>query len=132
MTEESVQLPNKEPTLRVVPRPLDTNPNGDIFGGWVMSQADIAGSIVAYQRARGKVVTIAVNNFVFKKPIFVGDVVSFYGEITKVGRTSITIDIHVYAQRRSSIETCVKVTESTFTYVAIDDNREPRVVPNES
>jgi acyl-CoA thioesterase YciA len=129
MTEENVQLPNKEPTLRVVPRPLDTNPNGDIFGGWVMSQADIAGSIVAYQRARGKVVTIAVNNFVFKKPIFVGDVVSFYGEITKVGRTSITIDIHVYAQRRSSIETCVKVTEGTFTYVAIDDNREPRVVP---
>lgn len=127
--ETNVELPNKEPTLRVVPRPLDTNPNGDIFGGWVMSQADIAGAILAFQRAQGKVVTIAVNSFVFKKPIFVGDVVSFYAEVTRVGRTSITIDIQVYAQRRFDYKTCVKVTEATFTYVAIDDNREPRLIP---
>ncbi len=99
MTDTSVELPSREPTLRVVPLPADVNQNGDIFGGWVMSQVDIAGSIPASHRARGRVATVAVNSFVFKQPVMIGDVVSFYATITRVGRTSITVDVEVYAQR---------------------------------
>ena len=125
----SVRLPtDKEPTLRLVPMPADSNPSGDIFGGWVMSQVDIAGSIPAIRRARGRVVTVAVNSFVFRQPVMVGDIVSLYAEVVKVGRTSITVNVEVYAQRNPVKEECVKVTEATLTYVAVDNERRPRVV----
>jgi acyl-CoA thioesterase YciA len=127
---ENVALPlGKEPTLRVVPMPADSNSAGDIFGGWVMSQVDIAGSIPANRRARGRVVTVAVNSFVFKKPVLVGDVVSLYAEVVRVGHTSITVSVEVYAQRNPEKEECVKVTEATLTYVAVDRERHPRAVP---
>ncbi|HEX6002812.1 MAG TPA: acyl-CoA thioesterase [Burkholderiales bacterium] len=119
----------KEATLRVVPMPADANHAGDIFGGWIMAQVDIAGSIPAARRAKGRVATVAVNSFVFKKPVLVGDVVSCYAEIVRVGRTSITVNVEVYAQRRPHAEEVVKVTEATLTYVAVDDQRRPRVVP---
>jgi acyl-CoA thioesterase YciA len=122
-------LHGKEPTLRVVPMPADANHTGDIFGGWIMAQVDIAGSIPAVRRARGRVATVAVNSFVFKKPVLVGDVVSFYAEVVRVGRTSITVNVEVYAQRRPNIDVFVKVTEATLTYVAVDNDRQPRAVP---
>ncbi len=119
-----VTLPQgKEPTLRVVPMPADANHTGDIFGGWIMSQVDVAGSIPAIRMAQGRVATVAVNSFVFRQPVFVGDLVSFYAEVVKVGRTSITVDVEVYSQRRPENELCVKVTEATLTYVAVDENR---------
>ena len=118
----------KEPTLRVVPMPADSNPSGDIFGGWVMSQVDIAGSIPAIRTARGRVATVAVNSFVFRQPVMVGDLVSFYAEVIKIGRTSITVEVEVYAQRNPEKEETVKVTEATPTYVAVDAQRRPRVV----
>ena len=127
----SVTLPEgKDPTLRVVPMPSDANYSGDIFGGWIMSQVDIAGSIPAARLARGRIVTIAVNSFLFKQPVMIGDLVSFYAEVSRVGRTSITVEVEVFAQRRSLHET-VKVTEATLTYVAVDDQRHPRPVPAE-
>jgi acyl-CoA thioesterase YciA len=116
-----------DPTLRVVPMPSDANYSGDIFGGWIMSQVDIAGSIPAVQVARGRVATIAVNSFLFKQPVLIGDLVSFYATIAKVGRTSITVDVEVFAQRRSLHE-IVKVTDATLTYVAVDEKRKPRVI----
>ena len=123
--------PDKQPVLRIVPMPADTNAHGTIFGGWVMAQVDIAGSIPAWERAQGPVVTVAVNSFVFKEAVFVGDVVSFYADVIKVGRTSITVDVVVYAQRgRSGTREAVKVTEAQLTYVAVDEKREPRAVPN--
>jgi acyl-CoA thioesterase YciA len=129
VNDESVALPaGKDPTLRVVPMPADSNSSGDIFGGWVMSQVDIAGSIPAIRRARGRVATIAVNSFVFRQPVMVGDVVSFYADVVKVGRTSITVSVEVYAQRNPEKEETVKVTEATLTYVAVDNQRRPRVV----
>jgi acyl-CoA thioesterase YciA len=118
----------KEPTLRVVPMPADSNSTGDIFGGWVMSQVDIAGSIPAIRRARGRVATVAVNSFVFRERVMVGDLVSFYAEIVKVGRTSITVSVEVYVQRNPEKEETVKVTEATLTYVAVDKQGRPRVV----
>ena len=129
-----VALPEGQPVLRTVPMPVDTNYAGDIFGGWIMSQVDMAGSIPAMRRARGRIATVAVNSFVFKQPVFVGDLVSFYAEIIKVGRTSITVDVTVYAQRgvrEGGEEICIKVTEAVLTYVALDNNRRPRVVPEE-
>jgi len=130
MSEPEASLPkDREPTLRVVPMPSDANYAGDIFGGWIMSQVDIAGSIPALRRARGRVATVAVNSFVFKKPVLIGDLVSFYATVVRTGRTSITVDVEVYAERRAGTgETCVKVTEATLTYVAVDDERRPRVV----
>ena len=116
-----------DPTLRVVPMPSDANYSGDIFGGWIMSQVDIAGSIPAVQVAKGRVATIAVNSFLFKQPVLIGDLVSFYATISKVGRTSITVDVEVFAQRRSLHE-IVKVTDATLTYVAVDGKRKPRVI----
>ncbi len=118
----------KEPALRVVPMPSDANSTGDIFGGWVMSQVDIAGSIPAIRAAKGRVATIAVNSFHFKAPVLIGDLVSFYAEVEKVGRTSITVRVEVYAQRNPVREECVRVTEAVLTYVAVDANRQPRVV----
>lgn len=127
-----VSLPEGQPILRTVPMPADTNYAGDIFGGWIMSQVDMAGSIPAIRRACGRVATVAVNSFVFKQPVFVGDLVSLYADIVKVGRTSITVNVTVYAQRgvrEGGKEICIKVTEAVLTYVAIDDNRRPRMVP---
>ena len=129
-----VPLPEGQPVLRTVPMPADTNYAGDIFGGWIMSQVDMAGSIPAIRRARGRVATVAVNSFVFKQPVFVGDLVSFYADIVKIGHTSITINVSVYAQRgvrEGGEEICIKVTEAVLTYVAIDANRRPRAVPQE-
>jgi acyl-CoA thioesterase YciA len=117
----------RDPVLRVVPMPSDANFTGDIFGGWIMSQVDIAGSIPAVQLAKGRVATVAVNSFVFKQPVMIGDLVSFYAKVVRVGRTSITVEVEVFAQRRSLHET-VKVTDATLTYVAVDDNRRPRPV----
>ncbi|MEQ1525963.1 MAG: acyl-CoA thioesterase [Gallionella sp.] len=111
--------------------PSDANYTGDIFGGWLMGQVDIAGSIPAVNRAKGRVATVAVNSFVFKQPLFVGDIVSFYADIIKIGNTSITVDVEVYVQRNPAKPECVKVTEATLTYVAVDENRKPRVVPPE-
>ena len=123
--------PGEQPVLRIVPMPADTNAHGTIFGGWVMAQVDIAGSIPAWERAQGPVVTVAVNSFVFKEPVFVGDLVSFYARVLKVGRTSITVDVEVFSQRgRSGSREAVKVTEAQLTYVAVDDRRQPRAVPN--
>ena len=124
-------LPDREPILRVVAMPTDCNYTGDVFGGWIMAQVDIAGSIPALHRARGRVATVAVNSFLFKQPLFMGDIVSFYARIEKVGRTSITVDVEVYAQRDPEKPVCVKVTEAKLTYVAVDENRRPRAVPKE-
>ena len=124
-------LPQREPTIRVAAMSSDANYTGDIFGGWLMGQVDIAGSIPALHRAKGRVATVAVNSFVFKQPIFVGDVVSFYTRIVKVGTTSITVEVEVYAQRDPAKPVCVKVTEATLTYVAVGEDRKPRVVPPE-
>jgi acyl-CoA thioesterase YciA len=118
-----------ELVLRVTPMPADVNSNGDIFGGWVMAQVDITGGIVASRCARGRVATVAVNSFQFKQPISVGDVVSFYGKIEKVGRTSITVHVEVIAERDPSNLQTVKVTEATLTYVAIDRSGQKRTLP---
>ena len=118
----------REPTLRVIPMPSDASHTGDIFGGWIMSQVDLAGSIPAVRRAQGRVATIAVNSFVFRQPVLVGDLVSFYAEIIKVGRTSITVDVQVFSQRLPDRKNGVKVTEAILTYVAVDNQRRPRPV----
>jgi acyl-CoA thioesterase YciA len=115
----------------VVPKPADANQNGDIFGGWVMSQVDIAGSIPASRRARGRIATVAVNSFVFREPVMIGDLVSFYADITREGRTSITVAVEVYAQRNPTEVICVKVTEASLTYVAVGADRRPRELPEE-
>jgi acyl-CoA thioesterase YciA len=125
----STQLPPGMPTLRVTPMPADANFHGDIFGGWIMSQVDLAGSIPASRRARGRVATVAVNSFVFKQPVLMGDVVSFFARIEKTGRTSITVDVQVYAQRNPGEEVTVKVTEASLTYVAVGHDRKPRELP---
>ena len=136
MTEEPTVLPlDREPVIRIIPMPQDTNPNGDIFGGWIMSQVDLAGSIVAVQRIRGRMATVAVNSFVFKKPVYVGDLVSVYGDISRVGNTSLTVSLEVFAERRmigEFTQEVVKVTEAEFTYVAIDEDRRPRPIPKVS
>ncbi len=129
-----VQLPERHATLRLVPMVKDTNAAGDVFGGWVMSQVDIAGSIVAVRRAKGRVVTVAVNAFHFVAPVSVNDLVSFYAQVVKVGTTSITVDVEVYAERglRSpNPGEVVKVTEAVLTYVAVDEKRQKRPVPPE-
>ena len=123
------KLPQREPVLRVVPMPADVNQHGDIFGGWIMSQVDVAGGIVAARRARGRVATVAVNQFTFKQPVSIGDLVTFYGEISRAGRTSVTIDVEVYAQRNPDDLVTVKVTEASLTYVAVGEDGRPRPLP---
>ena len=130
MTEHLAQLPDKQPTLRVMPRPADLNANGDIFGGWIMSQVDIAGAIAAMSRARGRVVTVSVDSFVFKQPVSVGDIVSFYAEVAGIGRTSIKVRVEVYAERNPMHPITVKVTDATLTYVAINQHGEKRELPS--
>lgn len=132
----SEELPrDRHATLRVVPMPADTNAAGNIFGGWLMSQVDIAGSIVAIRRAQGPVTTVAVNAFRFIKPVYVGDIVSLYAGVTRVGATSVTVDITVYVERglrgAALAGTVEKVAEATLTYVAIDAQYRKRNVPPE-
>jgi acyl-CoA thioesterase YciA len=119
----------KMPELRVMPAPADANVYGDVFGGWIMAQVDVAGSLPATRRANGRVATIAVNSFVFKHPVFVGDLLSFYADVVKVGNTSITVNVEVYAERNRLQTDVVKVTEATLTYVATGDDRKPRQLP---
>ena len=120
---------DKQPALRVMPMPADANQNGDIFGGWIMAQVDIAGGTAAGRIARGRVATVAVKEFVFKQPVQVGDLLSFYVDVEKIGSTSITVTVEVYAERRPESPRVVKVTEATLTYVAIDSSGRPRAVP---
>jgi acyl-CoA thioesterase YciA len=128
--QHNTTLPaNKMPYLRVMPMPADANIYGDVFGGWIMAQVDIAGSLPATRRANGRVATVAVNSFLFKHPVFVGDLLSFYADIVKVGKTSITINVEVYAERNRLQAEIIKVTEATLTYVATDESRKPRNLP---
>lgn len=122
-------LPDTMPQLRVVPMPADANIHGDVFGGWIMAQVDIAGSLPAVRRANGRVATVAVNSFLFKQPVFVGDLLSFYAHVVKVGNTSVTVNVEVYAERMRLQSEVVKVTEATLTYVATDADRKPRPLP---
>ncbi|TFZ00027.1 acyl-CoA thioesterase [Ramlibacter rhizophilus] len=123
---------DKELVLKVIPMPGDTNANGDIFGGWVMAQVDLAGSVVPARIAKGRMATVAVNEFVFKHPVRVGDILSFYAGLTRIGRTSITVQVEVYAERFGSQGSYIKVTEASLTYVAIDDRGNPRPVPRDA
>ena len=117
-----------ELVLRVMPMPADANANGDIFGGWIMAQVDIAGAILPARIARGRIATVAVNQFVFKQAVSVGDVVSLYGRVEKIGRTSITVHMEVWAERNPSQPQLFKVTEANITYVAIDLDGKPRPI----
>lgn len=118
----------RELVLRVMPMPADANANGDIFGGWIMAQVDIAGSILPARLSRGRVTTVAVNEFVFKQPVSIGDLLSFYATVTRVGRTSITVHVEVMAERDPENLHVVKVTEANLTYVAIDREGKPRPI----
>ncbi|MGE0063398.1 MAG: acyl-CoA thioesterase [Xanthobacteraceae bacterium] len=123
---------NSEPrgvlTVRIGAMPADTNANGDIFGGWVLSRMDQAGGIAGVERARGRVVTIAIEAMTFIRPVWVGDVLEVYTEVTSIGRTSMKIHIEAWA-RRFRTEIHEKVTDANFTFVAIDDNGKPRPIP---
>jgi acyl-CoA thioesterase YciA len=122
-----VELPtDKELVMKVIPMPADCNPNGDIFGGWVMAQVDLAGGVIPARYAQGRMATVAVNQFVFKHPVRVGDILSFFSALTRIGRTSITVQVEVYAERFLSQKTYIKVTEASVTYVAIGDDGRPR------
>jgi len=126
----AVQLPTDEQlVLKVIPMPRDVNANGDIFGGWVMAQVDLAGAVIAAPYAAGRMATVAVNEFIFKQPVRVGDILSFFGKLVRIGRTSITVKIEVYAEHFRAQGKYTKVTEASLTYVAIDDNGKPREVP---
>ena len=131
MAVDRITLPNEQPALRLVPMPADLNQNGDVFGGWVMAQVDVAGAIPAMRRARGRVATVSVHSFLFKQPVSVGDIVSFYAQIVRIGQTSITVNVEVYAERNYADLITVKVTEAQLTYVAIDSRGKKRDVPAE-
>ena len=119
---------DKELVLKVIPMPADTNGNGDIFGGWVMAQVDLAGSVIPARIIRGRMATVAVKEFIFKQPVRVGDILSFYASVNRIGNTSITVDVEVYSESfRAQGEYC-KVTEALLTYVAIDENGKPRPI----
>ena len=129
ITRPAVDLPtDQELVLKVVPMPADCNANGDIFGGWVMAQVDIAGSVLAARLVRGRMATVAVNEFIFKQPVRVGDILSFFSRIARVGRTSVTVQVEVYAEHYRSQGDFAKVTEAQLTYVAIDDQGKPRPI----
>ena len=121
-------VPTGEPVIRTVAMPADTNPAGDIFGGWLMAQMDLAAGNAAARRARGRCATVAADSMVFHSPVFVGDEVSLYADIIRVGRTSLSIRIEAWRRSRDG-DDCFKVTEATFTFVAIDEQRRPRPVP---
>ncbi|RTL47365.1 MAG: acyl-CoA thioesterase [Rhodocyclaceae bacterium] len=130
-TDRLFPLPDRQPVLRVIPMPADLNPAGDVFGGWIMAQVDLAGGIPARHRARGRTATVSVNSFQFKQPVAVGDLVSFYADIVRVGTTSITVDVQVYATRQPQLAdpVTVKVTEATLTYVALTPDGQKRTIP---
>jgi acyl-CoA thioesterase YciA len=121
----------KELVLRVMPMPADANGNGDIFGGWIMAQVDIAGAVLPARIARGRIATVAVNEFIFKQPVSMGDLLSFYAHVVRVGRTSVTVNVEVYAERNPANPVVVKVTEANLTYVAIDREGHPREIPRD-
>lgn len=120
---------DRQPAIRIMTMPADTNPAGAIFGGWLMSHVDVAGSVEALRVARGAVATVAVNAFQFRHPVLVGDLVSFYANVVKIGQTSVTVEVEVYAERNPQDPECVKVTEATLTYVALGPDNRPRPVP---
>lgn len=123
-------LPDEaELVLRMIPMPADANANGDIFGGWIMAQVDLAGAVLPVRLARGRVATVAVKEFVFKQAVSVGDLLSFYARVTRVGNTSISVHVEVYAERNPADPQVVKVTQADLTYVAIDEQGQPRTVP---
>jgi len=127
---EPLRLPDdRQLVLRVMPMPADANGNGDIFGGWIMAQVDLAGAVLPARIAKGRITTVAVNQFVFKQPVSVGDLLSFYARVERVGRTSITVNVEVYAERNPANLQVVKVTEANLTYVAIGDDGQPRQIP---
>ncbi len=123
-------LPNdRQLVMRVMPMPADANGNGDIFGGWIMAQVDVAGAVLPARIAKGRIATVAVNQFVFKQPVSVSDLLSFYAKVERVGRTSVTVNVEVYAERNPADLHVVKVTEANLTYVAIDLQGRPRPIP---
>ena len=127
-----VSLPqDRQLVLRVMPMPADANGNGDIFGGWIMAQVDLAGAVLPARIAKGRIATVAVNQFIFKQPVSVGDLLSFYAKVERVGNTSITVHVEVYAERNPANLQVVKVTEANLTYVAIDMQGQPRKVPKD-
>jgi len=115
--------------MRVMPLPADVNGNGDVFGGWIMAQVDMAGAVLPSRIAKGRIATVAVNQFIFKQPVSIGDLLSFYAKVERIGRTSITVHVQVYAERNPANLRVVKVTEANLTYVAIDGQGQPRAVP---
>jgi acyl-CoA thioesterase YciA len=124
-----IQLPSdKELVLKVIPMPADCNANGDIFGGWVMAHVDLAGAVLPARHVRGRMATVAVNQFIFKQPVKVGDILSFFAEVTRIGRTSVTVQVEVYAERFGAQGRYVRVTEASLTYVAIDEAGRPRPI----
>jgi len=126
----TTQLPtDMDLVMRVMPMPADANGNGDIFGGWIMAQVDLAGSVLPARVAKGRITTVAVNEFIFKQPVSVGDLLSFYARVERVGRTSITVHVAVYAERNPADLVVVKVTEANLTYVAINRDGQPREIP---
>ena len=125
----AVTLPlDKELVLKVIPMPADCNANGDIFGGWVMAQVDLAGSVLPARYVNGRMATVAVNQFIFKQPVRVGDILSFFATLQRIGRTSVTVQVEVYAERYTSQGQYIKVTEASLTYVAIDEQGRPRPI----
>ena len=120
---------DKELVLKVIPMPADTNGNGDIFGGWVMAQVDLAGSVIPARIIRGRMATVAVKEFIFKQPVRVGDILSFFSSVQRIGNTSITVDVEVFAESFRDQGRFVKVTQALLTYVAIDDTGKPRPIP---
>jgi acyl-CoA thioesterase YciA len=131
-SSDPVALPlDKELVMKVIPMPADCNANGDIFGGWVMAQVDLAGSVVPARYTKGRMATVAVNEFIFKQPVRVGDLLSFFSSVTRLGRTSVTVLVEVYAERIRAQGKYIKVTQASLTYVAIDDQGKPRALPQE-
>ena len=142
MTSESTHTPQISPMLtgplslpdgaelvmRVMPMPADSNANGDIFGGWIMAQVDLAGAVLPSRVAKGRIVTVAVNEFVFKQPVSIGDLLSFYAKVTRIGKTSVSVHVEVYAERNPANLHVVKVTDANLTYVAIDRDGQPRLI----
>ena len=125
-----LQLPtDRELVMRVLPMPADSNHNGDIFGGWIMAQVDLAGAVLPARIAKGRIATVAVNQFVFKQAVSIGDLLSFYAKVERIGTTSITVNVEVYAERNPADLKVVKVTEANLTYVAIDGNGKSRPIP---
>ena len=119
---------DKELVLKVIPMPADTNGNGDIFGGWVMAQVDLAGAVLPARYVDGRMATVAVNQFIFKQPVRVGDILSFFAAVTRIGNTSITVQVEVFAERFRAQGRYIKVTEASLTYVAIDDAGKPQKI----